>query len=99
MNNRFAALINEGVNHGGCPAITDLCATNWHVIIKNDKEAESLKSNIMAKGTMMDEDDDRSIGTTQSANTIRRSKCSYIMPTKRSMMMRGAAWNVIRERN
>ena len=55
---------------------------------------------MMARGPMMrDINDDRSIGTTQSADTVRRSNCSHIMPTKRSMMTRGAAWNVIRERN
>jgi len=47
----------------------------------------------------MNTDDDRSVGTTQSANTVKRSNRSHIMPTKRSMMTRGAAWNVIRERN
>ena len=33
------------------------------------------------------------------ADAVKRSNCSNIMPTKRSMMTRGAAWNVIRERN
>lgn len=47
----------------------------------------------------MNTDDDSSVGTTQSADTVKRSNRSSIMPTKRSMMTRGAAWNVIRERN
>ena len=47
----------------------------------------------------MDTNDDRSIGTTQSADTVKRSNCNNIMPTKRSMMTRGTAWSVIRERN
>ena len=47
----------------------------------------------------MNTDDGRRIGITQRADTVKRSNCSNIMPTKRSMMTRGAAWNVIRERN
>ena len=79
--------------------MTDVRATNGHVAINNINEVENAKRNIMARGTMMDKNDDRSIGTTQSANTVRRSNCSNIMPTKRSMMTRRAAWNIIRERN
>ena len=79
--------------------MTEVCATNWHVAINQNSEEENVKRNIMARGTMMDTNDDRSIGTTQSADTVRRSNCSHIMPTMKSMMTRGAAWNVIRERN
>ena len=100
-NNRFAALMNEeGEDHGGVPTRTEMCATDRHMAINNNSKVENDISNMMARGPMMrDMDDDRSIGTTQSANTVRRSNCSNIMPTTRSMMTRGAAWNVIRERN
>ena len=68
-----------------------MCATDRHVTINyND---------IWPQGTEMNTDDDRSVGTTQSADTVKRSNRSHIMPTKRSMMTRGTAWNVIRERN
>ena len=100
-NNRFAALMSEeGEDHGGVPTRTEMCATNRHVAINNINEVENNMSNMMARGTMMrDMNDDRSIGTTQSADTVKRNNCSHIMPTTRSMMTRGAAWNVIRERN
>ena len=54
----------EGMDHGGCPTMTEVCATNWHVAINQNSEEENVKRNIMARGTMMDTDDDRSIGTT-----------------------------------
>ena len=99
-NNRFAALMDDGEDHGGGPTRTEMCATNRHVAINNINEVENNMNNMMARGPMMrDINDDRSIGTTQSADTVRRSNCSHIIPTKRSMMTRGAAWNVIRERN
>ena len=100
-NNRFAALLSEEeVDHGGVPTKTEVRATNWHVANNNDSKGENTISNIRARGTMMkDMEVDRSIGTTQSANTVRRRNCSNIMPTTRRRMTRGAAWNVIRERN
>ena len=50
-----------------------------------------------ARGDQMSkEDDDRSIA---SVKTVKRSNCSNIMPTKTSMMTRGAAWNVIKQQN
>ena len=59
----------DNEEHGGRPAMTDMCATNSHVAIKyND---------ILAKGTRMMEDDDRSIGTSHSAETVGRSN---VMP-------------------
>ena len=86
-NNRFAALSEEDdEEHGGRPTMTDMRATNRHVAINYD--------GILARGTRMSEDDNRSIGTTQSAETVKRSN---IMPGK--AMTRGDAWNVIRERN
>ena len=86
-NNRFAALSeDEDEEHGGRPTMTEMCATNRHAAIKY--------YDIVAKGTRIKEDDDRSIGTTHSAETVRRSN---VMPGK--AMTRGDAWNVIRERN
>ena len=65
-NNRFAALSEEEEeDHGGRPTMTDMCATNRHVAINFD--------NIMARGTRMNEDDDVSVGTTQSADTVKIS--------------------------
>ena len=99
-NNQFAPLIeDEEVDHGGCPAKTNVCATNWHVTIRNKNNAQQNRNNIMARGTRMNIDDDRCVRTTQSTVTVRRSNCSHIMPSKRSMMAREAAWNVIRGRN
>merc|ERR1712115_375246 len=69
----------------------DRCATDRQVTINYDS--------ILERGSRMNTDDDSSVGTTQSANTVKRSNRSHIMPTRRSMMTRGAAWNVIRERN
>ena len=89
----------EGDDHGRVPTRTEMCATNRHVTINNINKVENATRNIIARGTMMDTNDDRSIGTTQSADAVRRSNCSHIMPTTRSMMTRGAAWSVIRERN
>ena len=92
--------MDDGEDHGGVPTRTEMCVTNRHVAINNNSKVENDISNKMARGPMMrDMDDDRSIGTTQSTDTVRRSNCSNIMPTKRSMMTRGTAWSVIRERN
>ena len=66
--------------------MVDMCATDRHVAINYN--------GIMANGTRMNNDDDRSVGTTQSAETVKRRN---IMPGK--AMTRGDAWNVIRERN
>ena len=66
--------------------MTDMRATDRHVAINYD--------GILATGTRMKNDDDRSIGTTHSAETIKRSN---VMPGR--AMTRGEAWNVIRERN
>ena len=66
-------------------------STNWH--------GENNQNSSMANATMMNNEDDMSVGTTQSADTVKRSNCSNIMPTMRSMMTRGAAWNIIKERN
>ena len=86
-NNRFAALSEEeDEEHGGRPTMTDMCATNRHAAIKYD--------DILAKGTRRTNDDDDSIGTTHSAETIKRSN---VIPGR--AMTRGEAWNVIKERN
>ena len=86
-NNRFAALNEEEeMDHGGRPTMTDMCATDRHVAISyND---------IMANGTMMNNNDDMSLGTTQSAETVKRSN---VMP--RRAMTRGEAWKIIKQRN
>ena len=34
-NNRFAALMDDGEDHGGVPTRTEMCATNRHVAINN----------------------------------------------------------------
>ena len=84
VNNRFAALMEEEeVDHGGCPTMTDLFATNRHVTISNINKAEEMRNNIMASDTMRYSDDDRSIGITQSADTVKRSNSSHIMATQR----------------
>ena len=66
--------------------MTDMCATDRHVA--------SNYNDIMANGTMMNDDDDMSVGTTQSAETVKRSN---VMPNR--AMTRGEAWNIIKQRN
>ena len=103
-NNRFAALSEEEeVDHGDRPTMTDMYATTEardnQTMRATNRHVTNNYNNIMANRTMMNDNDDMSVGTTQSADTEKRSNCSNIMPTTRSMMTRGAAWNVIRERN
>ena len=86
-NNRFAALSEEeDEEHGGRPTMLDVRATNRHAAIKYN--------GILAKRTKMENNDDVSIGTTNSTETARRSN---VRPGR--AMTRGEAWNVIRERN
>merc|ERR1712115_321738 len=86
-NNQFTALSEEDEEeHGGGPTMTDMCATNRHAAIKYD--------DILAKGIRRTNDDNDSIGTTHSAETIKRSN---VIPGR--AMTRGEAWNVIKERN
>ena len=66
--------------------MTDMCATNRHVAINYN--------GIMANGTRMNNDDDISVGTTHSTETVKRSN---VMPSR--AMTRGEAWNVIKQRN
>ena len=66
--------------------MTDVRATNRHAAIKYN--------GVLAKGTRMKDDDDVSIGTTHSTETVRRSN---VMPSR--AMTRGEAWNVIKQRN
>ena len=87
VNNQFAALSEEEeAEHGGRPTMTDMCVTDRHVAINYN--------GIMANGTRMNNDDDISVGTTQSAETVKRSN---VMPNR--AMTRGEAWNVIKQRN
>ena len=85
----------EEINHGNYSTIADLCATNK----ARDNQMNYYGNMSMANRTTPLEDDETSVGTTRSAETVKRSNCSNIMPTKTSMMTRGAAWNVIKHQN
>ena len=104
--NRFAALSEEEEEkHGGYSTVTDLYATNK---ARGNKTKNDLCATNKARGngnnyysnmnranrTMSLNDDEASVGTTSSAETVKRSN---IMPS--GVMTRGQAWNVIKQRN
>ena len=74
--------------------MANMITANRYVTISNINEAEEKRNGIMARRNMMNIDDDRSFGTTQSADTVKRSN---VMPSR--AMTRGEAWNVIKQRN
>ena len=70
--------------------MTNLCATKK----ARDNQMNHYGSLNMANRTMSLNDDEASVGTTSSAETVKRSN---IMPS--GVMTRGQAWNVIKQRN
>ena len=90
--NRFAALSeDEEEKYGGYATVNELCATNKARGNKNNFYYRNMN---MANRTMSFEDDEASVGTTYSAETVKRSNT---MPSR--ARTRGEAWNVIKQRN
>ena len=83
--NRYAALIEDD---------KDECDEALPSTPTPTQEGRMYVNMSMAKGTMPDEDDQASVRTTHSADTVKRSNT---MPSR--VMTRGRAWNVIKQRN
>ena len=83
--------------------MAERCATTEarvkQIVHATNRHVASNQYSIMAELTRVTENDDISVGTTQSADTVKISNRSHIMPTNRSMMTRGDAWKVIKEQN
>ena len=80
----------EEINHGNYSTMTNLCATTK----ARDNQMNYYGNMSMATRTMPFEDDETSVKTTYSAQTMKRGNT---MPSR--VRTRGEAWNVIKQRN
>ena len=90
-NNQYSIMANETmmnreddmreVDHGNRPTMTDMYAATEVRDKQNmrptNRHGASNQYSSMANETMMNNEDDMSVGTTQSADTVKRSNCKH----------------------